>query len=123
MRNDAASPCRGKLRRVFRRAVWVVVTDYNHAPKREALSGRLGEAACLRGKVGAIGVGSCNRERCLDWRVRFGRPMRHRQAGKAMCDQHNVRPSKLYGLINPRDLLRTNGVVPIALLDADEFRM
>ena len=49
--------------------------------------------------------------------------MRHRQAAKAMCDQHNIRPGTLYGLFNPRDPLGTNRVAPITLLDAGELRV
>ena len=49
--------------------------------------------------------------------------MRYRQTGKAMCDQHSIRPGALHGFLDNCYPLFANWVVPITLSDTHKFGM
>jgi hypothetical protein len=106
---------------MFRRTVWVVVTDHNGARKQEPLSGVSEKPRASAGKLGPLELGTATNSAPLI--AECGLAVQCGTAKQARLCKASIRPSTLYSPFNLRDPLRTDGVVPIALLDADEFRM
>lgn len=98
-----------------KRAVWVVGACDDNAWERKPLLWQRGEANCLDGKTGTIGVWNGDKQGGFDRRVGSRGPMGDGKTGQAVCNYHDRWPEALNGKLKNRCPFLAKWVVPIAL--------